>query len=131
MKKNPMMTLALSLLSSASLMAASPDLSKVRFTVGEGSETCLLVMRCNVANRMDNFVYAVQSDSEDLTALEALALVKEADDRMMVQIGDSQATVSIDLTGDSKTEFDDKDIKDIVLTPAAGSTMSADGSTRV
>ncbi|MDE6428077.1 MAG: DUF5074 domain-containing protein [Muribaculaceae bacterium] len=131
MKKNLMMTLALSLLSSASLMADAPDLSKVRFTVGEGSETCLLVMRCNVANRMDNFVYAVQSDSEDLTALEALALVKEADDRMMVQIGDSQATVSIDLIGDSKTEFDDKDIKDIVLTPAAGSTMSADGSTRV
>ena len=123
--------LAAALMSVVSITAGVPDLSKVRFTVGEGDNTYLLVMRYNVPARIDNFVYAIQSDNENLTAMEALALLKASDDRMDIQISGNEAVVSVDLNGDSKTVFDDMDIKEITVTPASETTLAADGTTKV
>ena len=129
--KKLFLSLAIALLSIASMWAGSPDLSKVRFTVGEGNKTFLLVIRYNVPQRINNFVYAVKSDNESLDAMEALAILKEADDRMSVQISDNEAVISVDLNGDSKTVFDDTDINAVKVVPAAETTLAADGTTKV
>lgn len=129
--KKQFLTLAFCILCIASMMAGAPDLSKVRFTVGEGSNTCLLVMRYNVEDRIDNFVYAINSNDDNITAMDALALIKEADDRMSIQTAADGATISVDLTGDSKTVFDNADIKNVTVKPVAGYTLAADGSTKV
>ena len=125
------LSFAIALLSIASMWAGSPDLSKVRFTVGEGNNTFLLVIRYNVPQRINNFVYAVHSDNESLNAMEALAILKEADDRMSVQISDNEALISVDLNGDSKTVFDDMDINAVKVVPAPKTTLAADGTTKV
>ena len=48
-----------SLLCTIGATAATPDISNVRYTVGEGANNYLLVMRFNVKNRIDNIVYGV------------------------------------------------------------------------
>ena len=123
--------LTFSMLSLVGLAAGVPDLSKARFTVGEGDNSYLLVMRFDVPGRIDNFVYALKTDNENLDAMEALDLIKGADDRMSVQITDGEAVISVDLNGDSKTEFDDMDIKDVRVVPAADAILAADGTTKV
>lgn len=124
--------LAVSLMSIASMMAGTPDLSKVRFTVGEGANTYLLVIRYNVPNLINNFVYAVQSDNESLDAMQALDIVKTTDDRMSVAISGDEAVISMDLNGDSKTEFnDDMDIKAVRVITATDVIVAADGITKV
>ncbi|MDE6811637.1 MAG: hypothetical protein K2J15_04725 [Muribaculaceae bacterium] len=128
--KKIFLMLAGTLLGTAGVMAASPDLAKVRYTVGEGSDTYLLVLRFNVPERMDNFVYAVKSDNADLTPLDALNLAAGIDSRLKVQIQDGQPTVSIDLNGDS--QIDKADIKDVKLSDAGATTeFATDGTTPV
>ncbi|MDE6295108.1 MAG: hypothetical protein K2M03_03500, partial [Muribaculaceae bacterium] len=128
--KKFLLMLAGSLLGTAGVMAASPDLAKARYTVGEGSNTYLLVLRFNVPERMDNFVYAVKSDNDDLTALDALNLVSGIDSRLKVDMQDGQPTISIDLNGDS--QIDKADIQDVKLSDAATTTeVATDGVTKV
>lgn len=129
--KKTFSVLTCSMLSLVGLAAGVPDLSKARFTVGEGDNSYLLVMRFGVPGRIDNFVYAIKTDNENLDAMEALDLIKEADDRMAVEITDGEAVISVDLNGDSKTEFDDMDIKDVRVIPAADAILAADGATKV
>ncbi|MDE6083308.1 MAG: DUF5074 domain-containing protein [Muribaculaceae bacterium] len=129
--KKLFLMLGASVLSLSGMAAGTPDLSKVRFTVGEGDNTYLLVMRYDVPARMDNFVYAIKSDNENLTAIEALTMLKEADDRMVVDINGDEAVISVDLNGDSKTVFDDTDIKDVRVVAVSGNTLASDGTTKV
>ncbi len=122
--------LAASLLGVAGIRAAAPDLSKVRYTVGDGDNTYLLVLRFGVAERIDNFVLAVKSDFDAVTAFEALDILNDADDRISVQRSGG-LYVSFDLNGDKK--IDDSDIKsvEIFTSGAADAMTAADGMTPV
>lgn len=110
-------------------MAGTPDLTKVRYTVGEGSESYLLVIRCNVKDRIDNFVYGVKSDKSDLSAMEAFGIVEAADERVKGVNVNGNPTVSLDLNGDA--QIDNADISNVELLPVSGSLLASDGATTV
>ncbi|MBD5251565.1 MAG: DUF5074 domain-containing protein [Bacteroides sp.] len=110
-------------------MAGTPDLTKVRYTVGEGSESYLLVIRCNVKDRIDNFVYGVKSDKSDLSAMEAFGIVEASDERVKGVNVNGNPTVSLDLNGDA--QIDNADISNVELLPVSGSLLASDGATTV
>ncbi|MDE6395473.1 MAG: hypothetical protein K2K77_09035 [Duncaniella sp.] len=119
-----------SLLGIAGATAAVPDLSKVRYTVGEGTNNYLLVMRFNVKDRIDNFVYGVKSDNANLSSMDALHLIADVDKRLQVQVGLGGLSVSFDLNGDSK--IDNADIQGVEVMDFDGnSLLAADGITPV
>ncbi|MDE6370952.1 MAG: hypothetical protein K2K92_05640, partial [Duncaniella sp.] len=110
-------------------MAGVPDLSKVRYSVGEGSNSYLLVLRFNVNDRIDNFVYGVKSDETDLSAMEAFNIVEAADKRVKVQNANGYPSVSFDLNGDA--QIDNADINEVELQLGDGSLLASDGTTPV
>ena len=111
-----------SLLCTIGATAATPDISNVRYTVGEGANNYLLVMRFNVKNRIDNIVYGVKSDKANLTAVDALRLIAEVDKRMQVKEGSGGLAISLDLNGDSK--IDGTDIQGVEV--LSGETISSE-----
>ncbi|MDE6378626.1 MAG: hypothetical protein K2K72_07770, partial [Duncaniella sp.] len=127
--KKLVLLLAAALTGVAGAMAGVPDLSKVRYSVGEGANDYLLVLRFNVKDRMDNFVYGVKSDKTDLTAGEAFEIVTDADKRVKVQTTYGNYAVTFDLNGDSQIDAADIDV--VELMAGNGSLVAADGTTPV
>lgn len=103
------------------------DASKVRYTVGSGSQKYIFALSFNNAERLDNLVWGVASDNSSLTAQEALDMIAAADKRLKIV---ADGTVYFDLDGNGVF-----DIKDAVAAGegwnAGAKLLAADGTTPV